>query len=216
MFLVSVTSGMLDVNGDGDVVDQDTSPPEGYYDELAGTLDFLGVNFYNSVPVLHVPLVFGPVQGIPCFPQADFLCYPLGRPPYVHGDNGNPVEPDVFRDVLLDYGAEFGLPVLVTENGVATTDGYMRSWCIIEHLKAARAALDAGCDLRAYMHWSLIDNFEWLQAYSMRFGLYTVDFETFERSPTEGSETYAAIVHAGGVSQELLDRYADPPPPTPN
>ena len=207
MIFRELTTGELDANGDGDTTDDG----DGYFAELAGTLDFLGVNFYNSIKVLHVPLIFGPVQGVPCFPQADFICYPHGRPPYLHGDNGNPIEPDEFRRLLLDYAGEFPMPIIVTENGVATTDGYLRSWYIIEHLKALRGALDDGADVRGYMHWSLIDNFEWLMAYTVRFGLYRVDFKTFERSPTEGSETYAAIVHAGGVSQELLDKYAETP-----
>ena len=212
MFLNSVTTGMLDVNGDGQVDDPNTTPPEGYYPELAHTLDFIGVNFYNSVSVLHFPFIMGPIAGVPCFPQAAFLCWPHGRPPYLHGDNGNPIEPDVLTSIIEEYQDAYRLPVLVTENGIATTDDYLRTWFIIQHLKAIRAALDDGYDVLGYLHWSLIDNFEWMQAYTMRFGLYRVNYDNFERAATGASGAFREIVRADAVSAALLRQYAQPPP----
>jgi beta-glucosidase len=110
MIFYTLTTGELDANGDGDTTDEG----DGYYEELAGTLDFLGVNFYNSIKVLHVPLIFGPIAGIPCYPEANFICYPHGRPPYLHGDNGNPIEPEEFHKLLVDYADEFHLPIVIT------------------------------------------------------------------------------------------------------
>jgi beta-glucosidase/6-phospho-beta-glucosidase/beta-galactosidase len=211
LYFRAVVNGMLDANGDGDYTDAGTSPPEGYYDDLAGTLDFLGINYYNPVKVRYFPFVFGTVQGVPCYPQADILCYPGGRPPYLHGDNGNEIYPPDIYTLISDFQDEFQLPVMITENGLATTDGYLRSWFIIEHLKYVHMAIRDGYEVMGYLHWSLLDNFEWLQAYTMRFGLYAVDFSTFARMPTEGSETYSEIAHANGIGQELLDQYADQP-----
>ncbi|NLH47894.1 MAG: glycoside hydrolase family 1 protein [Myxococcales bacterium] len=211
LFLCAVVFGMLDANGDGDTDDATTDPAEGYHAELAGTLDFLGFNYYNPVQVLHFPFVFGTVQGVPCFPQADFICHPGGREPYVQGDNGNPIVPSGIYDLIADFQDEFQLPLLITENGLATTDGYKRSWFILEHLKYVHTAIQDGYEVLGYLHWSLLDNFEWLDAFTMRFGLFSVDYSTFERSWTEGAETYSTLVHANGISQELVDAYAEPP-----
>src|SRR4029077_7794540 len=76
-----------------------------------------------------------------------------------------------------------GIPILVTENGVATVRDERR----IEFMKAAlhgrTACLNEGIDVRSYIHWSLLDNFEWIFGYKPRFGLVEVDRETFERRP---------------------------------
>ena len=212
-FFRAAVEGALDVNIDGDADDGYTDPPEGYYESLAGTMDFLAVNYYSPLRVKHFPALFGPIQGVPCYPQADFICYPGGREPYIQGDNGNEVYPDGLFELIADYQLDYGLPVFVTENGIASTDGYLRSWFIIEHLKSVHAAMESGLEVMGYLYWSLLDNFEWLLGYSMRFGLFTVDYSDFRRIPTEGGETFSQIAHAGGVSYDLLDRYSEPPEP---
>ena len=211
LYLRAVVNGMLDVDGDGKYDNANANPPEGYYEELAGTLDFLGINYYNPLRVIHIPFIYGTIQGVPCFPQANLICYPGGREPYIHGDNDNEIYPEGILELIEDYQSEFKIPVMITENGVATTDGYLRSWFIIEHLKKVHDAIDAGYNVLGYLYWSLLDNFEWSQGYSMRFGLYTVDYSVFQRVPTEASETYSEIVHAGGMTQDVLERYAETP-----
>ena len=76
-----------------------------------------------------------------------------------------------------------GVPVVVTENGVATTDDSVRIGFIEAALGEVRACLDDGIDVRGYLHWSLLDNFEWVFGYRPRFGLVEVDRQTFERRP---------------------------------
>jgi beta-glucosidase len=76
-----------------------------------------------------------------------------------------------------------GLPVIVTENGVAATDDRERIEYIQGALESLQACLDDGIDLRGYFHWSLLDNFEWNSGYQMRFGLVAVDRTTFNRRP---------------------------------
>jgi len=212
-FFNATVNGMLDVNLDGDTSDMDTMPPEGYHEELAGTMDFIGVNYYNPIRVIHLPTLFGTINGAPCFPQVEFLCWPFGRDPYVQGDNGNEVYPPGLLWLIVSFQTQYGLPIFITENGIAATDGYLRSWFILEHLKQVHAALDYGYDVMGYLYWSLLDNFEWLEGYGMRFGLFTVDYRTFERSPTEGGATYADVIELNGITQELLDKYQISPKP---
>ncbi len=99
-------------------------------------------------------------------------------------------------------------PVYITENGAAfddkvTTDGGVddqnRIAFIQDYLGACHDAMADGVDLRGYFVWSLMDNFEWALGYSMRFGLYRVDFETLERTPKASANWYRNVIHSGGI-----------------
>jgi beta-glucosidase len=84
----------------------------------------------------------------------------------------------------IRYAAKItGKPVYVTENGVATTDDTRRIAYIDRALAQVRACLADGIDVRSYIHWSLLDNYEWHHGYEPKFGLVAVDRETFVRSP---------------------------------
>ena len=78
----------------------------------------------------------------------------------------------------------YGLPVWVTENGVDDRGGQKRPAYLHAHLAQVLGALQAGVDVRGYLYWSLLDNFEWLEGWGPRFGLYHVDFDTLERRET--------------------------------
>ena len=71
---------------------------------------------------------------------------------------------------------------------------------LARHLDAARAAVDAGVDLRGFFAWSLLDNFEWAEGYHHRFGIVHVDFDTLERTPKDSARWYADQIraHRGG------------------
>jgi beta-glucosidase len=74
-------------------------------------------------------------------------------------------------------------PLLVTENGIATADDDDRIRFTTDALRGLSAAIAAGADVRGYVHWSLLDNFEWMLGYAPTFGLVSVDRETFTRTP---------------------------------
>ena len=90
-----------------------------------------------------------------------------------------------------------GLPVYVTESGIATNDDTRRVAYIDAALAEVRQCLDEGIDVRSYIHWSLLDNFEWTSGYDQRFGLVEVDFETFERRPKPSAFHLGAIARRG-------------------
>lgn len=74
------------------------------------------------------------------------------------------------------------VPIIVTENGIATADDARRIAFTAEALDSLRAALDDGVDVRGYLHWSLLDNYEW-GTYRPTFGLIAVDRVSFQRTP---------------------------------
>jgi beta-glucosidase/6-phospho-beta-glucosidase/beta-galactosidase len=90
----------------------------------------------------------------------------------------------------------YGLPVYITENGIADRDDLLRPEYLVSHLREVARAIENGIDVRGYYHWSLLDNFEWVKGFGPRFGLYRVNYETFERTPTRSALLYKRIIAA--------------------
>jgi beta-glucosidase len=144
-------------------------------------LDFIGVNYYSPTYVVHAPeSLFG----------AWFGATPQGTR---FTAMGWPIDASGLFDELSRLRELYGdIDLYVTENGACFDDplapdgtvhdedrvSYLR-----EHLAAARKAIAAGVKLRGYFVWSLMDNFEWAEGYSRRFGITYVDFKTLKRTP---------------------------------
>jgi beta-glucosidase len=88
-------------------------------------------------------------------------------------------------------------PIYVTETGIATDNDARRVAWIDETLAQVAACLDAGIDVRSYIYWSLLDNFEWSSGYGQHFGLVSVDRATFKRTPKPSARHLAARAKAG-------------------
>lgn len=86
-----------------------------------------------------------------------------------------------------------GRPILVTEHGVNTQDDMLRAELIPAALKELKRTMDSGVPVLGYMHWSLVDNFEWTFGYGPKYGLASVDRTTFERTPKPSAHILAAI-----------------------
>jgi beta-glucosidase len=86
------------------------------------------------------------------------------------------------------------LPIYITENGLADSSGQLRSEYLRSHLYATSLAIGEGIPVHGYFHWSLLDNFEWSEGFSYRFGLYSVDFETFERTPGPAVQEFRRLM----------------------
>lgn len=107
---------------------------------------------------------------------------------------------------LLNFSYEaFGkkIPLIVTENGIATDDIVEKSGEIHDldrleyyrnHLEQCHRAIKNGVDLKGYFAWSLMDNFEWSEGYSQRFGLYRVNYATQERTLKLSGKYYSEVV----------------------
>ncbi|MEU4237284.1 GH1 family beta-glucosidase [Actinoplanes sp. NPDC026619] len=150
-------------------------------------IDALGVNYYNPTRVgapTQEDLPFD-MRAIDEFPLTAF---------------GWPVVPDGLHELLTGLKATYGddlPPVYITENGCSTDEGtkdQFRIDYLDKHLGAVKRAIADGVDVRGYYVWSLLDNFEWAEGYSQRFGLVHVDFETQERTPKDSYHWLAAAL----------------------
>jgi beta-glucosidase len=92
-----------------------------------------------------------------------------------------------------------GTPVLVTENGIGTTDDASRVAYVTEALAGVQRCLGDGIDVRGYFYWSLLDNFEWVLGYGPRFGLVEVDSATFERRPKPSAQWFGSVARANAL-----------------
>jgi beta-glucosidase len=86
-----------------------------------------------------------------------------------------------------------GVPVYVTENGIGTDDDDQRIAYVTAALEGLAHCLEDNLDVRGYIYWSLLDNFEWALGYGPRFGLVAVDRMTFERSPKPSARWLGSI-----------------------
>ena len=88
---------------------------------------------------------------------------------------------------------KFNKPIYITENGIADQTDEKRAKFIKDHLYWIHKAIADGADVRGYMYWSLLDNFEWHRGFNPKFGLVKVDFNTFERKIRPSAWEYAKI-----------------------
>ena len=154
---------------------------KGRLPSLRNSLDFVGVNYYSR---LHVA----------CPAATRVLSRFEYRDPRGRGltDNGWEIAPESFGPLLREAGA-LGLPLLVTENGLADGDDSRRPEFLRSHVQALLEAGRSGVEIAGYLHWSLVDNFEWLDGYGPKFGLYAVDRETLERRPRPSVAVFREI-----------------------
>lgn len=119
-------------------------------------LDFIGVNYYFT------NYYQGFVRHNPTTPVSDLGWY---------------MEPEGILPVLVQTYAHYKRPIIIIENGVADMKDRYRRWWIEQTLVAIQRALSQGVEIRGYLHWSLLDNFEWAYGWWPKFGLVAVDRE---------------------------------------
>ncbi|ANC92902.1 beta-glucosidase [Azospirillum humicireducens] len=118
-----------------------------------------------------------------------------------------PVQPEGLYDLLTEFRTDYGNPaVFIAENGcayddVVTPDGQIhdaeRVLYYREHLESVAQALADGCNVKGYLCWSLLDNFEWAFGLSKRFGIVRVDYDTLDRMPKDSYRFLAEVVRTG-------------------
>jgi beta-glucosidase len=104
----------------------------------------------------------------------------------VISDLGWELHPEGIYHVLMDL-KKYAKPIYITENGLADSNDSERTWFIEQTIWQLRRALEKKVDLRGYLHWSLLDNFEWDKGFRARFGLVEIDFKTQKRTPRKSA-----------------------------
>jgi beta-glucosidase len=141
--------------------------------------DFVGVQTYSRTligPDGNVP----PPDGVPTM------------------QTGWEVYPEALGHTVRLAAEQAGVPVLVTENGMATDDDEARIAYTRAALEALAQSIEDGVDVRGYLHWTLLDNFEWTSGYSKTFGLVSVDRETFERTVKPSGRWLGQVATSNG------------------
>lgn len=160
----------------------------------AKTLDFIGLNYYTRDFVhnegFRVPAVFGDICTLKH-----------------HRDVGkrNFLSWEIFPEGLYQLAKEFaqyGLPLLVSENGICIDLDEERSAFIQSHLTQLAKAIKEGVKVLGYLYWSLLDNYEWAEGFSPRFGLVEVDYATQTRKVRKSAVKFAEICEQGKILAE--------------
>ena len=164
---------------------------------IAQPLDLLGVNYYTSHQFAGTDERGGTTdeRGLPVV-----RAVPFGLPRTAMDWE---IVPSGLTKLLLRLDREYGVPLVITENGAAFDDRVSEDGAVRDadrvaylagHLAAVARARAEGADVRGYFAWSLFDNFEWAEGYAKRFGIVRVDYETQERTVKDSGAWYRDTV----------------------
>lgn len=160
---------------------------------LKNTTDFVGVNYYNTA-------ILKTILGIPIDVKLAFdgqRTTQMGWGVYPYG----------LYHAIMRVHKQLGKPIYVTENGIATLDDEWRKEFIVRHLLAVHQAIEDGADVRGYFYWSSIDNFEWAEGYTPRFGLIEVNYKTQERIVRDSARMFGEIAKCNCLTEDLIEKY---------
>lgn len=135
--------------------------------------DFIGVNYYFANRLLGLR---------------------IHNPNEQMSDLGWDMQPQYLGEIIYSLHRKHGLPVMVTENGLADANDVQRQWWIEVTLGAMHDAMNRGAQLIGYLHWSLLDNFEWDKGYWPRFGLVAVNRTTMQRTVRPSARWFAGQI----------------------
>ena len=154
-------------------------------------LDFIGLNYYSR-DYVHFggflpPGIFGDICSLTHHKNSckrNFLDWEIC--------------PKGIYTLLMEF-KRYGLPILITENGICAKDDNERIDFIKDHLREVALAINEGAKVFGYLHWSLLDNFEWTHGFGPRFGLIEVDYKTQQRTVRPSARVYANIIKENAV-----------------
>ena len=158
-------------------------------EHLGPSLDFIGVNYYMTRTLrfsLRAP--------------GQFFTREVETESRYPNTMGWTMDAAGFENVLR-FAGRYGLPIWITENGIATDEGHedpVREMFIRDHLQVVRRLREEGLPVEGYLYWSLLDNYEWAEGFKKRFGLVEVNRTTLERSPR------TSLMRFPGMIRELF------------
>ncbi len=135
--------------------------------------DFFGLNYYFANKIIGTR---------------------VHNPEKVMNDLGWDMQPDKIRPLMVQLYEKYKKPIIITESGVADMHDQYRKWWISKSVQAMDGAIQDGVKLQGYIHWSLLDNFEWAEGSWPRFGLIEVDYKTLGRKARPSAQWYARLI----------------------
>ena len=199
----AVINGAVDANFDGVIT------PDEIHPNLAGKADFFGVNYYSQgivvgysgAPDPALPIVtgypeFSPLVNVVAGGCASVEC----------SDTAQIIYPAGLRDVL-DIANSYQVPMWITENGLADANDSQRASYLVRHLAVVHQAITDGMDIRGYTLWSLTDNLEWVLGYQPKYGVYSYDPVTLQRTPRPSAGLIHSIFSTNSIPASVLRTY---------
>ena len=166
--------------------------------EAKGTQDFFGFNYYSrnriTFDLRH--------------PETFFSNHSYFEDAALSDKGFIANEPDGMFEGLKWVVRTFpNLPIIITENGFADADDRVRPGYIAQHVHQMWRAVNFNWPIKGYLHWTLVDNFEWDQGWTLRFGLWGLDTETQKRTKRPSADFYAEICKENGITSEMVNKY---------
>lgn len=171
------------------VIFSDVTTNHLFYFFTKGYHDFLGINYYFHNRLKVEKGFFPKITSVQDFTKEV-------------SDLGWEIFPEGMFDVLTDL--KDGLPIYITECGIATSNDDRRIRFVMQYLQEVYRAIQAGVNVKGFFYWSLLDNFEWADGYDPKFGLIEVDFKTQKRTVRPSAQIYADIAKNNGIRHELM------------
>ncbi len=151
-----------------------------HLDQVAGSMDVIGVNYYYSQDASVTRFVFRP----------------FGEQNSNYTQNGWEIDPEGFYEVLETVSHRYAKPIVVSENGIGTQSEQKKIRYFREHVNQMRRALADGVDIRGYFPWTLVDNYEWAEGYAANFGLSHMDPKTKDRIIEPSGDWFRNFIRA--------------------
>ncbi|OJU99516.1 MAG: hypothetical protein BGO12_06000 [Verrucomicrobia bacterium 61-8] len=148
-----------------------------HLDRIYDVCDILGINYYYSQAPGPISLLAGPSMRGKHFTMMGWDINPKG-----------------IYDEIKRVGDRYGKPMMITENGIATSNDSKRIWYLQNHLHEIGRAIQDGYDVRGYFTWSLADNYEWHWGYTATFGLSHMDPETKDRILKPSANWFSDVI----------------------
>jgi beta-galactosidase len=199
-FFDSITNGKVRKDFFGDVIERA---------DLKKKLDWIGINYYSRNVVIRKETFpgFRPLEGY------GFICNRLkSKEGFPVSDIGWEMYPSGIRTALKLF-KYYKLPLIITENGVADRMDKYRTWYTISHLLQVWDAIyHDGIDIRGYMCWTLIDDYEFIYGFDAKFGFLFVDMNSKKRVPRQSAYVFKDIIINNGIPDYLIEysKYPNP------
>nr|WP_300003582.1 family 1 glycosylhydrolase [Tissierella sp.] len=162
--------------------------------------DFLGVNYYSR-HLIHSSnnpaMLFGEVR------------VEEGLSEEKLNDLGWEIYPEGLYKVVKEVYNLYKLPIYITENGIPDAKDSKRARFIYDHILEIDKLIQEGVDVRRYYHWSLLDNLEWNDGFTPRFGLIEVDYKTQERTIRNSGYFFGELCRRKEITQEMIAKYIE-------